>query len=433
MARSPLAGSRIRARRSDRALSQAELARAAGISPSYLNLIEHNRRRIGGRLLNRIATLLEVEPATLSEGADADLIEALTLAAADVGAPDPVEATEAFAEAFPAWAGLVARQVARISGLQTEVARLTDRLSHDPQLAASLHDLITTVTSIRSTAAILAGSEALDRSWQDRFHRNIRDDSLRLADAARALAAYLEPPEAGSGPSTPVEAFARFLDGLGHHVAALEGARPAMTPAEVAGGTPGLGDDAGRRLAAAWLDRYRADAEALPLAPFAAAAQEVGHDPELLARRFGAPMGRVLRRLGALPGGQGHPPMGLAVADGAGALVQLKTLPGFTLPRAGPGCPIWPLYRALGQPGRPLRAVVELPGGTAPRLLAYAVAEPPAPAGFDAPPLLEAVMLVRTDPPPGLAPVLAAGISCRVCPRRGCPARREPSILPRND
>ena len=71
-----------------------------------------------------------------------------------------------------------------------------------------------------------------------------------------------------------------------------------------------------------------------------------------------------------------------------------------------------------------------MPGGQAPRLLAYAVAEPQAPPGFGAPPLLEAVMLVLSDPPATLTPALAAGVTCRVCPRRGCPARREPSILP---
>ncbi|WP_304951541.1 helix-turn-helix domain-containing protein, partial [Sulfitobacter sp.] len=49
--REGLTGSRIRERRVMAGLKQAELAQQSGISASYLNLIEHNRRRIGGKLL----------------------------------------------------------------------------------------------------------------------------------------------------------------------------------------------------------------------------------------------------------------------------------------------------------------------------------------------------------------------------------------------
>ena len=64
---------RIRERRIMVGIKQADLAQAAGISASYLNLIEHNRRRIGGKLLVAIAKVLEVEPSVLSEGAAAAL------------------------------------------------------------------------------------------------------------------------------------------------------------------------------------------------------------------------------------------------------------------------------------------------------------------------------------------------------------------------
>ncbi|MEM6666746.1 MAG: helix-turn-helix transcriptional regulator, partial [Pseudomonadota bacterium] len=65
MVRPALTGTRIRARRLDVGLRQAALARACGVSPSYLNLIEHNRRRIGGKLLNLIAETLEIDAAAL--------------------------------------------------------------------------------------------------------------------------------------------------------------------------------------------------------------------------------------------------------------------------------------------------------------------------------------------------------------------------------
>ena len=85
-----LAGTRIRARRLDAGVAQGELARRIGVSPSYLNLIEHNRRRIGGKLLNAIARALDLEPALLSEGAGGALV--------------PVTRELLYADLFARWA-----------------------------------------------------------------------------------------------------------------------------------------------------------------------------------------------------------------------------------------------------------------------------------------------------------------------------------------
>ncbi|MFP4044748.1 MAG: short-chain fatty acyl-CoA regulator family protein, partial [Rhodosalinus sp.] len=50
-------------------------------------------------------------------------------------------------------------------------------------------------------------------------------------------------------------------------------------------------------------------------------------------------------------------------------------------------------------------------------------------AAFDAPPLMEAHMLVVAAPEATAPPPLEVGVTCRICPREGCPARREPSLL----
>ena len=51
-------GQRVRERRRELNLTQGELARRAGMSVSYLSLIEHDKRTIGGRLLQRLAPWL---------------------------------------------------------------------------------------------------------------------------------------------------------------------------------------------------------------------------------------------------------------------------------------------------------------------------------------------------------------------------------------
>ncbi|CAH1690787.1 hypothetical protein BOSEA31B_20505 [Hyphomicrobiales bacterium] len=60
-------GGRIKRFRRLRKVSQAALAEALGISPSYLNLLEHNRRRVTVPLLFKAAAYFGVEPGELAE------------------------------------------------------------------------------------------------------------------------------------------------------------------------------------------------------------------------------------------------------------------------------------------------------------------------------------------------------------------------------
>jgi len=207
-----LTGSRIRERRVMQGVKQAELASDIGISASYLNLIEHNRRRIGGKLLLDIATRLEVEPQALTEGAEAALLGVLGEAAlaANLSAQDTGPA-EAFAGRFPGWAEALAASQRRVATLERTVETLSDRMAHDPHLADSMHELLTTAAAVRSTAEILAGEDTLEREWQDRFHANLDADSGRLAQSAQALAGYLDAQKgaamAGNSPHEEVETY----------------------------------------------------------------------------------------------------------------------------------------------------------------------------------------------------------------------------------
>jgi transcriptional regulator with XRE-family HTH domain len=82
MAAGSALGSRVRALRRAHRLTQAELARRLFISPSYLNLLEHNRRSVSGELLVKLASVLPVDLTTLSAAQDsrlvADLLEAFS-------------------------------------------------------------------------------------------------------------------------------------------------------------------------------------------------------------------------------------------------------------------------------------------------------------------------------------------------------------------
>lgn len=413
MARSALEGSRIRERRSLLGLRQADVARAAGISPAYLNLIEHNRRRVGPEVLARLAEALSTEAAALTEGGEAALIDGLRAAAAAPGAAAEIDRLEEFAGRFPGWAALLAGQGARIEALERRVEALGDRIAHDPALSSALHEVLSAATSIRSTAAILAETEDLDPEWLARFHGNLHRDSERLAGAAGGLVTYLdaEPGEAGKerGLATPQEEMEAWFAANGWQA---DGAGP-LPPAAAAG------------LTGRWQDRFRADAAALADADLGRQLA-VGEDPGRIAERAGADLATVLRRIAVLP--DGPPGAGLFICDGAGAFTFRKPAPGFAAPRHGPGCPLWPLYQAVSRPMLPVQGLVEIAGRQDRRYRTYAVCQP-LPGAFGLPQLVEATMLILPAPPGAQGPVIEAGSTCRLCPRAGCPARREQSLL----
>jgi len=435
MARHPLTGSRIRERRLFVDRRQADLARSVGISPSYLNLIEHNRRRIGGKLVVAIARELGVEPAALTEGAEAALLDTLREAAADhPAAREDLARLEEFVGRFPGWAALLAETRRHALALERNVEILSDRMTHDPFLSASLHEVLSTVTAIQSTAGILTDTPDIDRDWRDRFHRNIAEESQRLADGAAQLVRYLD--EAGNtdvAGSTPQEELDAWLRRQGYHVADMERAL-APDPPALAARIDGLRSIAARDLAARHLTRYRRDAEHMPLADVLEAVRETKCDPAHIARRFGVDLPAVFRRLATLPSEALGGAIGLVVCDGSGTLTFRKPVDGFPLPRFSAACALWPLYEALTHPLAPIRRLVETAGRGSRRFVAYAVCLPAEPTVFDGPQVLEATMLIVPEDLPSLgAPSdLSAqeiGTSCRICPRADCLARREPSIM----
>lgn len=421
-----LTGTRLRQRRLDRGMRQAALAEAVGISPSYLNLIEHNRRRIGGKLLSDIARALAVEPEMLVEGTNATVLAPLKEAAAEFrsAAPEDARAEELVAR-FPGWAALIGAQSDRIAQLETRVRMLTDRLTHDPHVATSLHDVLSSVTSIRSTASILVESQDLDAEWQSRFHRNIEADSRRLSESSQDLMRYLDM-NTGSGGQvqSPLEQAEAFVMGQGFHFPQVEEGQ------RLEDAITSLHDPLAREIVLGWLRIYAHDVARLPLDLFTQAAQLERYDAVRLARRLDQPLDVIFRRLASLPEGEDHPVMGLAVCDQAGVVLFQKPVMEFSLPRAAASCPLWPLYQALTQPGRPLRRRVALPGSGRTAFDCAAVASDHGPPSYDGAARVVSTMLVRpTSPGQGEEEPGRVGPGCRVCPVSSCESRRQPSIL----
>lgn len=428
MAVQALVGTRLRERRLALGLRQAVVAGRVGVSASYLNLIEHNRRRVSGAVLEALAGVLGLEAASLVDGGGGGIVEELRAAAAVAGsgAGAEVDRVEEFAGRFPGWATAVVALERQRAGLVRAVEALNDRMTHDPHLSDSLHEVLSAVASVRSTAAILAETEDIEPEWRARFLKNLHGDSERLAEGAEALVAYLDGSDLTDvqGIAAPQEEMESWLAARGWALPELEegGAGLAVLEAEVAG----LASGAARVLARGFLGRAAAEVAAMPLAAFDAERAEAGGDVLRIAGRFGVTVAAVMRRI-ALRAGAAE---GLVICDGSGTLVFRKPAEGFALPRFGAACPLWPLYAALGRPGSPVVAEVETAGQGRRRFRVVAMCSLRHPSGLEGVELREAAMLMEPSARRGPeGPVLPVGTSCRVCPREVCAARREPSIL----
>lgn len=411
-------------------MRQAELARACEISPSYLNLIEHNRRRIGGALLVRIARAIDVDPAYLSGVPEVRLAADLDAAAkshADVS-PEQSRAEE-LASRYPGWARLIARQHRENRRLEQVIERLGDRLTHDPYLSASMHNVLTSVTAIRSASAILAQGGEIEPEWQARFHRNILEDSQRLTEATEGLVTYLDSEAGGeSGGALPQDDLDRWLGNIDWRVDALED-DPTLDLDVLIGTIDALQAPATQRLARSYLERYAADVATLPKTEVTDHIAN-GGTAAALAQQTGAPLPVVFRRyasLGSLSAPKGES-YGLVACDASGTLTFRKPLPGFDLPRYSAACPFWPLFAALQRPMTPLASTLVMSGRDETRFKVQAFAELRYPAGFDGPGITEAWMLIEPRMM-GEEAATRVGTSCRICPEESCVARREPSVF----
>ena len=181
---------------------------------------------------------------------------------------------------------------------------LSDRLAQDPHLSAALHEVLSVVSAIRSTAAILAEGEEIAPEWRVRFHANMHADAERLAAGAEALVAYLdasgEAETQGSG--APQEEVEAWLQDLGWRLEGLEPGAGAAARAALEAGASGLASGAARVLARRWLATGRAGRRGGADGAASGRAGATGPDPVRLADLFGVDVIVLFRRLALVPG-----------------------------------------------------------------------------------------------------------------------------------
>lgn len=192
--RAPI-GIKIRNQRKSLGLSQSGLAKTIGISPSYLNLIEGNKRDVGGTLLQKIAASIELDLNQLTGEDEQRLIQEL-----EESFVDPVfktvdfqsgDARELVAQ-FPRAAGALARLHRAYADVNVNLEAQANRLRSDPLFSELLHQVLSQITAIRSSAEILEEVEDLSAEERKQFLRSINRESRAMSDSAQTLIRHFD-------------------------------------------------------------------------------------------------------------------------------------------------------------------------------------------------------------------------------------------------
>ena len=438
-------GGRIKRLRRQRHLNQADLAQSLGISASYLNLIEHNRRKVTVPLLFSIAGYFGVEPGELVDGDEGRLVGDLMEAFGDdIFADSDLTNLEIkdLAQANPAAARAVLKlydryrlltsgtAVARPEGEAEPFHLATDAISDFLQANAnhfpSLED-----TAERVRGDIDTSGDSFDAGIRT-YLFNVFGLEVRLASLPHGIASQRD---AGRrllliSDLLPAES-ANFLlaQQIGQLAAEAEMAEIIAQSDLPEGDAPALARNV--------LSAYFAAALIMPYAPFLKACRDNRYDIERLGRRFGASFEQVCHRMTTLQRkGASGIPLHLVRTDIAGNISKRFSLSGIHIPRHSGACPRWNIYAAFLAPERISVQVSQMPDGQKFFCIAKTITK--GDHRYNAPrrylsvglgcAIHHAKEMIYSD---GIdlsseQQVVPIGVGCRICPRMECGQRAHP-------
>jgi XRE family transcriptional regulator, fatty acid utilization regulator len=447
-------GVRLRRFREERGLTQAALASALGISPSYVNQLESSQRPMTASVLLKLASVFDADLQQFS-AEDADRLAAQlrdVLTDPSIGEQVSMAEIRELAATMPAVGRyiielhrgyrhsrdvnetIMSRIDAGPAGLvpvpppmaQEEVQELFyARRNYFPALDLAAEQIF-------DDAGLVIGNTASGIT-----ERLARRHGIRVADL----------PADDQGVKRRYDADARVLAlspllnsgqrafQLATHLASLELSAEIdkiVTEANLSG------DDA-RMLCRIGLASYFAGALVLPYRPFLEAAEALGYDIELMQRRFNVGYETVAHRLSTLqrPGARGVPFIFVRV-DRAGNISKRQSATSFHFSRVGGSCPLWNVYEAFAHPGEIQTQLAQMPDGRSYLWVARTVSRRYGGYGMlgktfaiglgcD---LRHAQRLVYSHgldlaSPSARVPI---GPGCKVCDRSTCPQRAFPAI-----
>ena len=448
-----LVGHKLRRFRQSAGLSQTAMAEALDISPSYLNLLEHNQRPLTVALLLKLGNSFDIDMKSFAEDDSPALMTDLA---------------EVFADPL-------------LSGERVSRRELQDLVTAAPSAARGMLSLFQAYRKVRDQLEMNSGDGrhvgGLDNPVE-RVRDVLQQANNYFAEAEAAADAFRE------AVTSEMAGDHGLLESLIRHTATDPGLRVRIIPAQVMGSqlrrydyhrreillsesllrpqrtfhllvqlaliqssgfiaelteAHGLADDSARSLFRTTLASYFAAAVMMPYDSFLEAARDMRYDLDLLGRRFDASFEQVCHRLTSLnaPQAKGIPFFFLRVDD-AGNISKRLAAGGMQFAKNGGTCPRWDIHKAFRTPDRMLFQAAELPNGQKFFTIARTVPRPWAPAG-DSPPEFAVALgcemhhardLAYADEFDGLKrrQLDPIGIGCAVCERMDCAQRAHPPV-----
>jgi len=451
-------GARVRALRRRGRLTQVELARTLGISPSYLNLIENNHRPLTAPLLLRLARTFSIDLASfaaddesrtasdlqevfgdpLFEEHDVTTIDLRELAGNPAAARAVIALYHAYRDSLEAREALAAAASDGDRPLGTDAARLPSEEVSDVIQRNANH-----FPEIETAAEALSREAGLETS-------DLYPGLLRWLASERGVRVVISPREARDGPLRRYDAKDRLLfvseilppRSRNFQVAHQIGLLTLSPLFDRILSREHLTSPESVSLARIALANYFAGALLMPYAPFAASARELRYDVELLGHRFRTSFEQVCHRVTTLqrPGDEGVPFHFIRV-DIAGNISKRFSASGIRFARFSGLCPKWNVHAAFMTPGMIRTQLSRMPDGATYLCVSRTIRKDH--GGYGAPHTLLAVSLgceashardlVYSDglDLTHLQAAVPIGVTCRLCDRMDCEQRAFPPILHR--
>lgn len=457
MEKKTMLGHKVRRLRREHSLTQAEMAEQLEISPSYLNLIEHNHRPVSVGLLLRLGRAFDVDLQNFAEDTEVRLFTGLR---------------EVFADPV-------------FEGHDINQQDIRELAGNSPMLGQSVIELYSAYRAARDDLIALgermAGDDGLQllkgsafplEEVQDFFHAHanhfpqleslaeeLRADAGLSADddLAAGLTKYLAKVHALKVKSMPVDVMGSTLrrydrhnrrlllsemltaSGRTFHLARQIALLQHSEAIDRITAAQAFATEDARPLTRVGLVNYFAGAVMMPYEPFLNTARAARYDIDILRQRFGASFEQVCHRFTTLqrPGAKGVP-FFLIRVDKAGNVSKRFSATGLQFARSGGACPLWVVHDAFRTPGVIHTQIAEMPDGVMYFCLAQTVTKI---IGGYRTPAQEFAIGLGCDAGHAKQLVYAEGMDlknhkaatpigthCRICERLDCDSRAFPPI-----
>jgi predicted transcriptional regulator/DNA-binding XRE family transcriptional regulator len=448
-------GAKVRSMRRREKLTQSDLAARLEISPSYLNLIEHQQRPLPAHLLVKLATIFKIDLEAFADDSQSRLSSELHEVFGDTLFEEhPVTTTDMreLAENAPlARAVLTLYQsyrdnIEKTRALASKLYDGRDFLGLDPAHLPSeeVNDVIQNhlnyFPELEEAAEAFASSANIDR--QDVF-RSLAGHLEASHGIKVVFSPAGEPAVRRYDPERRILAISEMLPSWSRsfHIAHQAGrivAAPAIESV-IARAQKNLTTPDSVMLLRVALANYFAAALLMPYDGFLRMAEETRYDIELLQHRFDVSFEQVCHRFTTLrrPGASGVS-FHFVRVDIAGNISKRFSGTGIRFARFSGSCPRWDVHAAFLTPGRIRTQVSKMPDGTGYFCVARTVRKNY--GGWHTPDTLlavgigcgmkEARKLVYADgyDLENTDAAVPIGTTCRLCERLDCEQRAFPPL-----